>query len=540
MTLALSLWVASCTAVAFWLNKPAIALLLACLWALSLLVSARWGLRRSVPTPPCPYYDPCLTSAGWLATDGDLLIVSSNDTKSPLILLAGPGFQREAGWEEGDLLGHSWVDVIHPDDVPNILSQRGLHSSNTTITYTTRWRHKEPLSDGSIQWVSLDWSLLSVSRLSLVHAHIMNMTSHFQWEAQMSTWAMITSDLMSIVDMSVPGAARRFEWVNEAWSRNLGWSHSELYTMEIQDILDPKDINQILPSPQGGLPFPLEVARAECPARCNGDPPQYKNYEWLSVTLNGKLYTSGRNIDAEVSNRRALERTIQDLKAVNTDLERFASVTAHQLRSPPRTIAGIAQALLEDYGHLLDASGLQFLDDIRSDADQMAEIVDGLYRFSKVRTSGDLVLEPIDIDAVLADIRSMGVKHEIMSEGDILQWDEGFPKVKGDRVLLLEVFRNLVENGFKFNSSTPKKMYVSAEIQGNGRCVITVKDNGIGIDPRYKGKIFDMFQRLHSGYKGTGVGLALVAAIIEKMGGTISVESVVDGGSTFTFDLEVA
>ena len=229
-----------------------------------------------------------------------------------------------------------------------------------------------------------------------------------------------------------------------------------------------------------------------------------------------------------------MAKVINDLEARNRDLERFASVAAHQLRSPPRTIAGIAQALTEDLSELLDDDSRQFLADIRSDANQMAEIVDGLYRFSKVRTSADMNIEPVDLDRLVAGLKASRKGHEEEVVG------VGLPSVLGDKVLLVEAFANLIDNGFKFNESEAKQVTITAVSRGDGRWAITVADNGIGIDPQYHAKLFTMFERVHPRYSGTGVGLALVGAIVEKLGGTITVDSAPGEGARFTFDLEGA
>jgi signal transduction histidine kinase len=192
--------------------------------------------------------------------------------------------------------------------------------------------------------------------------------------------------------------------------------------------------------------------------------------------------------------------------------------------------------LQEDYGHLLDDAGLQFLADIREDAAAMAEIVDGLYRVSKVRTMQGLPLEPVDLNEMLADMLVSTTKRGLLRPQDRLTWDL-LPLVKADKVLLTEVFRNFIENALKFNESEVKTIHVSAQTRPDGRWDISVKDNGIGIDPKYQPKVFQMFQRMHPAYKGTGVGLALVAAIVQKLSGDVRLESAVDQGCTFTFDL---
>lgn len=266
---------------------------------------------------------------------------------------------------------------------------------------------------------------------------------------------------------------------------------------------------------------------------------------WTAFVLSARAFTrvtyyGGHDVGRERTHALEMAKAISELEARNADLERFASVAAHQLRSPPRTIAGIAVAIEEDYGHLMDDEGRQFIEDIRLDANQMAEIVDGLYRFSKVRTSDDLIIEPVDLNKIMEHLYDTKKKRGCWASNqrDLL-WDF-LPTVLGDKVLLIEVMANLIDNGFKFNESKHPTVEVTAVNLLNGRWSIQVKDNGIGIDPQYQGKLFTMFQRVHPSYSGTGVGLALVAAIVNKFGGEVAVDSDVNKGAMFSFDLEGA
>jgi signal transduction histidine kinase len=188
---------------------------------------------------------------------------------------------------------------------------------------------------------------------------------------------------------------------------------------------------------------------------------------------------------------------------------------------------------------VLDEEGVQFLHDILHEAAQMAEVVTGLHRFSRIRTETDLTYENVDLDALVEDLHRRKNKRNEFQPGWRLVWDE-LPVVRGDRILLAELFANLIENGFKFNEADEPKVAIRYLIKGDSRVQIFVADNGIGIDHKYRTKLFTMFQRLHPTYPGTGVGLALVAAIVAKHGGTIEVDSAVGRGSVFKFDLPLA
>ena len=268
---------------------------------------------------------------------------------------------------------------------------------------------------------------------------------------------------------------------------------------------------------------------------------------------------------------------IKNLEAANEDLQKFASVAAHQLRSPPRTISGVAQALMEDYGDRLDEEGRQFLHDILTDANNMAEVVDGLYRLSKVRSVESVATEDVDLNLVMQDIQAVRAKTMVTPSGAYLfrreklrsnrelravvieplpgappppartdkrlTWDK-LPIVRGDRVLLTEAFTNLIDNGFKFNRSQPKRVHITVETPPqcpdvehctfeNPHCwCIRVTDNGVGIPMEYRHKLFVMFERLHPEFPGTGVGLALVQTIVRKIGGEIMVQPNPKGSGT--------
>lgn len=477
----------------------------------------------------------------WLTVGGDLLLTANLTTKPQEIVSVGPGFERVLGWEESEMVGKPWMDFVHPDDLTSSVAKANSCNQERPVRqFVNRWRHKTDLSEGQPRWVWLEWNAVVDKGLDRVYAAARDMTSRFEREAQMATWSRITSDLMAVTDTAVPMNQRKFEWINEAWSRQLGWDTRELYDMRIADLLVAEETPSRQTSRQTCQSDSKGEAVMHCRVLCKptkDQPTRHLFYEWTSLSLNGKLYVTGRDIGGERLHQEEMTKAIDDLEARNADLERFASVAAHQLRSPPRTIAGIAQALEEDYGGVLDKDAIQFLEDIRKDADQMAEIVEGLYRFSKVRT-GDLVVQPVDLNELLQSVYEQRAKQTCMAHHDLV-WDS-LPVVLGDKILLKEVFLNLIDNGFKFNESNPKRVGITCRQLEGDRWQLIVEDNGIGIDPKYQPKLFTMFQRVHTGYAGTGVGLALVAAIINKLGGSISVQSELGRGTSFTFDLAAA
>lgn len=478
----------------------------------------------------------------WRIVGSDLLMTIRLQTapECQQILDLGSGFEKHLGWSRQELLGQNWRSFCHPDDLEAAQHQMlGLLEGRSVQQFTVRWRHKN-----GHQWVWLEWNAIADKQLGLLFAHARDLTHYFEHEAQMATWSRLTSDLMAVGDLSDPIETRCFAWVNDAWARELGWDLAKLYDTPILDLLHADELDQVVARRQDREqnPQPGETRRFECKVRAPADKHgqvTYKDYEWVSTALNHRLYATGRDITGVKEQRAKLAALIQDLQDRNADLERFASVAAHQLRSPPRTISGMATALIEDYGDQLGEEGVQYLQDIQADATQMADIVSGLYRFSKIRTSEDITAENVNLDKLMVDLYRTKKKRGDLKPEWSLVWDE-LPVVKGDKLLLTEVLTNLIDNGFKFNEAQKRKVAIRYAALSDTRVQIMVADNGIGIDPRYKGKLFTMFQRLHQQYPGTGVGLALVAAIVSKHGGSIEVDSAPGRGSVFRFDLPLA
>lgn len=473
----------------------------------------------------------------WLQIGLDLIMVVDADER---VLCASGGWLQALGYQPEELLGRRWSDFVHPADLRSTqqLTAEMIRNGVPIVQLTNRWRHKNPEADGTPRWVWLEWN--AVAEGGSIYATAKLLASRLEHEAVMSTWSKVTTDLMGVASLHVPVTERKFDWVNDAWTRVLGWSPNEIYAMRAIDLIFPEDAPRLIERDaarrhqgQVAMPAVYRIRVKTAP----GEPPAFRWFEWKSVALDGKLYGSGRDITIEKEQQERMAKAIRDLEESNRDLEKFASVAAHQLRSPPRTILGVARALEEDYGDKLDEAGRVFLRDIRENAEQMGEIVNGLYRFSKVRTVDEMVVEPVNLDALLLTIRDMKAKRGCFAEGNRKLSVEKLPMVLGNPVLIQEVLINLIDNGFKFNKSPVQIVRVWATSREDGRWDIHVGDNGVGIDPKYHKKLFQMFQRMHPAYAGTGVGLAVVKSIVEKLGGEVRVQSDVGRGSVFTFDL---
>ncbi|QLK25765.1 MEDS domain-containing protein [Natrinema zhouii] len=223
------------------------------------------------------------------------------------------------------------------------------------------------------------------------------------------------------------------------------------------------------------------------------------------------------------------------LEESNERLEQFAYAASHDLQEPLRMVASYLQLLENRYGDAFDEDGEEFLAYAVDGADRMREMIDGLLEYSRVETRGD-PFEPVELDALLDDVLAdLQIQIE---ETDAEITAEQLPRVTGDASQLRQVVQNLLDNAIQYSGDAPPRIHIDAYRRGR-EWVISVQDDGIGIDPADQDRVFTVFDRLHSReeYEGTGIGLALCQRIIERHGGDIWVDSEPGEGSTFSFTL---
>lgn len=233
-----------------------------------------------------------------------------------------------------------------------------------------------------------------------------------------------------------------------------------------------------------------------------------------------------------------LRETSTKVEAVNQDLESFVHSVSHDLRTPLRGMSGMAELLLESYrGKVLDDEGQQYAERIVAASQRMDRMTQDLLAYSKV-SRGDAPLETTDLDSILAEALK-GMATEIANRKAEIECPTRLARASGSRILLQQVFQNLLDNAIKFvKPGVEPRVKIHGEDRGE-RVRICVEDNGIGIPLEDRQKLFRLFNRLHAqkDYPGTGIGLALVKRAVERMGGSVGVDPGKEGGSTFWFEL---
>jgi len=250
-----------------------------------------------------------------------------------------------------------------------------------------------------------------------------------------------------------------------------------------------------------------------------------------------ELQHHAMRLEQRVAERtRELEKRAAELLAANSELDAFAYSVSHDLRAPLRSIDGFSQVLLEDYGAQLDDAGRDSLHRVRAASQRMATLIDDLLKLARV-TRTEMRTERVDLSGLARDIVG-----EIQRTTPDRQVDFAIApglEAEGDTQLLRVVLDNLLRNGWKYTGKQPQPRVEFTAMDENGDRVFVIKDNGAGFDMTYADKLFGVFQRLHSSaeFEGTGVGLATVRRIINRHGGRIWAEGVVDQGATFYFTL---
>jgi PAS domain S-box-containing protein len=231
----------------------------------------------------------------------------------------------------------------------------------------------------------------------------------------------------------------------------------------------------------------------------------------------------------------ALKQKAQELSRSNAELQQFAYVASHDLQEPLRTMASFAQLLQRRYQGKLDASGDDFIHFIVDGAIRMQGLIHDLLAYSRVGSRGK---DFVATDCTAVFDQAVANLQAAIAESAAVVTRDPLPTVPCDGEQLIHVFQNLIGNSIKFRDSPAPRVHVAAEKRPSD-WVFSVKDNGIGIDPQYAKRIFEVFQRLHNRteYPGSGIGLAIAKKIVERHGGCIWVESQPHQGATFLFTL---
>jgi PAS domain S-box-containing protein len=259
--------------------------------------------------------------------------------------------------------------------------------------------------------------------------------------------------------------------------------------------------------------------------------------------LEQRVQERTEELEQEIEGRKVIEEGLremtEELRRSNKELEQFAYVASHDLQEPLRTVTSALGLLEKGYKGVLGAEADMFIGYAVDGTKHMQQLIRDLLAYSRVTSRGE-VFKPVHCEGVVQHAID-NLKIAIEESGATITLPKQLlPTVRGDKTQITQLFQNLIANAIKFRSDEPPAVHIGAAYDAaHNEWQISIRDNGIGFDIKYAGKIFTIFQRLHTQeeYPGTGMGLALCKKIVERHNGRIWVESELRKGSTFYFTL---
>jgi PAS domain S-box-containing protein len=449
-------------------------------------------------------------------------------------------------YEQSAALG--WQAIVHPEDAPASVEkwQEALARGEVFDTEYRLRRHDEsyrwfigrnvPLKDDAGKIMSWFGTATDIEDLKKTEEALSQSEARLRITMESATdYAIISMDTERRVERWSSGASQMF-----------GYTEAEVMGQSADIIFTEEDL-------KAGAP-----QKEEETARNTGRAPDER---WHRRKDASRFFASGvmrpinnghltgyvkvmrdmtqQHLFTEELHRLVEERT-KELQQSNSDLRQFAHVASHDLKEPLRKIQTFKNRMLDEYGEMLKGRARTYLEKIGTASNRMVSMIEGVLHYSKLG-SIDETFEAVDLNAVIQSIETD--LEVLIQEKQATISKTNLCKITGSRILLYQLFYNLILNSLKFaKKDEASRINVVCEKGTEGEkniAKITVSDNGIGFDPEYQEAIFETFTRLHSAdeYEGTGLGLALCKKIVDRHGGSISATGLPEQGAVFTIVL---
>lgn len=360
--------------------------------------------------------------------------------------------------------------------------------------------------------------------------------ARLEWETRRNHFFRLSIELLAISDYS--GV---FTQTNPTWQKTLGYTDGELHGHNVQDFIHPED--------RAAMREAIEnILKADTPLYFeNRFRAKDGKYRWLGWTVapfaaEGLLYIFARDMterrERENEIRRLngdLEQRTLSLQMLNQELESFSYSLAHDLRTPLRSISAYSEMLVGGEGGELSGEAQKMVRTIQRNSGRMTQLMDDFLAFFRVARK-DVKQEEI----VMSAIAKEAIATVQVDSKRVIEFKIGpLPPARGDPAMVLQVFVNLISNAVKFTSGREKAEIEIGCLVDRSPTVYFIRDNGVGFNMKYYSRLFGVFERLHrrEEFEGTGIGLAIVQKIVQRHGGSVWAESLVNQGATFYFTL---
>jgi len=466
------------------------------------------------------------------------------------------------GWRREEALGQILADLIIPEQHRAAHRQGLEHFLRTGVGPVLNQRLElTALRRGSYEFpVELTISAIQLGDHFEFSAFIRDIAERKRLEDRFR--ATVESAPMAMVMIDTVGA---IVLVNAEMEKLFGYAHQELLGRSVEVLVPerfrfrhPQLRSQFFAAPEarrmgaGRDLFGLRKDGSEFPVEIGLNPLQTEDGLFVLSAivdlterkrLEVALREANEQLEEHVAQRTAqlahrteeLQRAIEALERSNLELQQFAYIASHDLQSPLRSISGFVQLLQAEYAGRLDEQADDWIRRTVQAIRQMQTLIRDLLEYSRIESRAR-PFEPVHFHDVVTDVL-MSLEASIRDASAQVTSAE-LPTVVGDRSQLVQLMENLIGNALKYHGDQPPHIHVSAERREND-WVFSVRDNGLGIDPKYHAQIFEIFQRLHDQqeYPGTGIGLAVCRRVVHRHGGRIWLESKPGRGSTFYFTL---
>jgi PAS domain S-box-containing protein len=416
-----------------------------------------------------------------------------------------------------------WLQSIHPEDRERVETEQRL-AMEQGKPYVIWFRVVWP--DGSVHWLACRGKVFGTRKMEVT----IDVTERKRAEAALEGFFALSRSPMSICGFD--GTIKR---VNAALLETSGFTAEELAQRLAPEFFHSDDRAMIqeqfqkLIAQGGDTEFECRGLRRD--GSCC----------WLlffaTAAPDEKLiFTVAYDVTERKRMTEDLKLNVEKLARSNEELERFAYVASHDLQEPLRMVASFTQLLAKRYSGRLDETADRYINYAVDGAKRMQQLIADLLAYSRVN-SQELNLSQTDCETVvLGAMRNLEVA--IKESGAAIDWDP-LPVLWADQRQLILLFQNLLANAIKFRRKDECPRIHVSSVDSDAEWIISVQDNGIGIDARHAERIFQVFQRLHTRqeYPGTGIGLAVCKKVVERHGGKLWVEAEPGAGCTFRFTI---
>jgi PAS domain S-box-containing protein len=446
------------------------------------------------------------------------------------------GAERLNGYKAEEIIGHDFSCFFAPEDV-----ERGRPEELLRLT-AARGRHEEE----GIRVRKNGSRFLASVTLTALHDQAGNLQGFSKISHDVSERRDSDAKYRGLLEaapdaMVVVNQDGEIVLLNLQAQKKFGYSRDELLGQKVKNIIPEGFAERIIADGtrtaaealgqqigtgieligrrKDGSEFPIEIMLSPLDSA-----------EGILITAAIRDITTRQAAEAHLLNK------VEELNRSNEELGQFAYIASHDLQEPLRMVASYTQLLSRKYKGKLDSDADEFIAFAVDGATRMQRLIQDLLLYSRVGTKGQELLGTLSAEALQ---RALVNLRAAIEESGALVTHDPLPTVLADESQLIQLFQNLIGNAIKYQNPGVPRIHISAVKNGGKQWIFSVKDNGLGIDPQYFERIFGMFQRLHKReeFAGTGIGLAICKKIVERHGGSISVESKPGDGSTFRFVL---